>query len=249
MVKVEINPKFESLRKEIEKIPDTIAVCGDKIFQGRNRIYRSTMSGVDLTVKEFRVPSALNRIVYSTVRRSKACRSYLNAMHLQSLGIDTPEPIAYIEEHCHGMLRRSYYVCRYIEGDTIRQWETRIADSDKMLDALGQFTLTLHRNGVLHKDFSPGNIIYRRDADGAFHFALVDINRMEFGVHSKKRLYRNFRSINIESEEQTLRFAEAYARAAGIDPAAMRDIARCKLHAYYREKALHRRLKSLIRKK
>lgn len=46
---------------------------------------------------------------------------------------------------------------------------------------------------------------------------LVDINRMLFGVHDTARLYRNFRSINIQSEHETVRFAEAYARVAGLD--------------------------------
>ena len=43
MIKTVINPEFEHLRKELSSIPETIAVCGTKIFQGRNRIYRATI--------------------------------------------------------------------------------------------------------------------------------------------------------------------------------------------------------------
>ena len=94
MIKTVINPEFEHLRKELSSIPETIAVCGTKIFQGRNRIYRATIGGIDLTVKEFRVPSLANRIAYTFFRKGKARRSYDNAMTLGKLGIGTPEPIA-----------------------------------------------------------------------------------------------------------------------------------------------------------
>lgn len=247
MMRVVVNPKFESLREAIGEIPDTIAVCGEQIFQGRNRIYRATIGGIDLTVKEFRVPSLVNRWAYAHLRHGKARRSFDNAMQLAALHIETPEPIAYIEERTDVLLRRSYYICRYWEGQTVRNWETAVADSGAMLNALAHFTLNLHRNGVMHRDFSPGNIIYRIE-DGEYRFALVDINRMDFGVHDKSRLYRNFRSINIESEAETLRFAEAYARAAGLDTEEMRAVARRMFLAYHREKALHRRLKALIGK-
>lgn len=248
MIKAVINPEFEHLRKELLSIPETIAVCGTKIFQGRNRIYRATIGGIDLTVKEFRVPSLANRIAYTFFRKGKARRSYDNAMALGKLGIGTPEPIAYIEERAGGLLRRSYYVCRYWEGDVVGGWEHKMSDSGAMLESLARFTLTLHQKGVYHKDFSQGNILYRHDKDGGFEFVLVDINRMQFGVHDTALLYRNFRSINIQSEHETARFAEAYARVAGLDEEKMRTVAVGMLQQYKKEKALHRRLKKLIGK-
>ena len=82
MIKTVINTEFEHLRKELSSIPETIAVCGTKIFQGRNRFYRATIGGIDLTVKEFRVPSLANRIAYTFFRKGKARRSYDNALTL-----------------------------------------------------------------------------------------------------------------------------------------------------------------------
>ena len=169
-------------------------------------------------------------------------------MTLGKLGIGTPEPIAYIEERAGGLLRRRYYVCRYWEGDVVGGWEHKMSDSGAMLESLARFTLTLHQKGVYHKDFSQGNILYRRDKDGGFEFVLVDINRMLFGVHDTARLYRNFRSINIQSEHETVRFAEAYARVAGLDEEKMRTVAVGMLQQYKKEKALHHRLKKLIGK-
>ena len=44
----------------------------------------------------------------------------------------------------------------------------------------------MHEKGILHKDFTPGNILYKKD-DAGYHFMLVDINRMSFGPISTKQ--------------------------------------------------------------
>lgn len=246
-LKITVNPKFESIRPLIEKIPDGIASSGETIYSDRNTIYRAEVGGIDLTVKSFHIPAPFNRVVYSFFRHSKARRSFDNAVRLEALGIGTPEPIAFIEEYNRGLLSRSYYICRMFEGQNIRHWETEVADYKEMIRAFAGFTLDLHRKGVLHKDYSPGNILFRKDDDGNYRFALIDINRMKFGVTSAKRLYRNFRCLNIDSERETARVAEEYARLAGDDPEKMGTLAIGLLRGYHKEKARHRRLKKLFR--
>ena len=55
--------------------------------------------------------------------------------------------------------------------------------------ALAHFAVDIHLHEILHKDFTPGNILWKQDEEG-FHFMLVDINRMDFGpVSEKKGLY------------------------------------------------------------
>lgn len=245
--KLIINPKYESLRQQIQRIPDSIASTGEVIYADRNTIYRTEIEGIDLSVKSFHIPATFNRVVYTYLRHSKAQRSFDNAMHLESLHIGTPEPIAYIEEFNGGLLAESYYICRMFEGQNIRHWETEVEDYQSMIRAFAAFTLDLHRKGVLHKDYSPGNILFKRDSDGNYEFALIDINRMKFGIQNPKVLYRNFRCLNIDSERETARVAEEYARIAGLEPAEMGKMAIGLLRAYHREKARHRRLKRLFR--
>lgn len=247
--RIVINPAYEYLREAIAAIPDTIAATGEVIYDARNTIYRAHIGGVDLTVKSFHVPAPLNRFVYTFLRPGKARRSYDNAMRLQALSIGTPEPIAYMEEYRGGLIARSYYVCRMFEGQNIRHWETDVDDYKSMLRAFAAFTLDLHRKGVLHKDYSPGNILFQRDTDGNYRFALVDINRMKFDVHDRRRLFRNFRCLNIDSEEETARVARYYAELSGDDPDGMGRMAVELLRGYHREKARHRRLKRLLGKK
>lgn len=223
--------------------PDTEEVYHTR----RNHIWRIPLDGQDATVKDFKVPGHINAVAYTTVRRSKARRSYDNAMELLRLGFLTPEPLAWAEQRtgpCH--LGHSYYACRYLQYDgDMRNWE-RYPDAEALLEALGREMARLHRAGVWHHDFSPGNILFRRRAGGGYDFYYVDLNRMSFGQRSPRRLMRNFRCIHLD-EAQTRRLARHYARAMGLDPQATADEAAHQLARYKRSKQRQQRLKSLIK--
>lgn len=243
-IKVVINKKYEHLRPLIAAVPEKIAASeGSVIYRGRNTIVRMDVGGLDLAVKSFRIPILPNRIAYSWFRTGKARRSFENAEELGRLGIDTPEPIAYIEEYRFGLLRHSYYICKMEEdARDIRLWQ-QIPDNEPLLRALAAFMVELHKKGVYHRDFSPGNILYRRLEDGSYRFMLIDINRMSFGVHDPELLYRNFRCIYLESEEETMRIARYYAEAAGLNATEMAERALRLLRAYHKAKDRHRRWK------
>lgn len=50
-----------------------------------------------------------------------------------------------------------------------------------MLEAFSRFAVQLHEQGIEHRDFNHGNVLWRRDAaTGAVRFQLIDINRMRF---------------------------------------------------------------------
>lgn len=183
------------------------AVC---IYPGkRNQLYRFDTSRGSMVVKCFRAPDIINSFVYGHFRKGKACRSYLNSLHLIRLGVGVPEPIAYAEEIRCGRMFRSYYLCREVKGDTIRFYEMR-QDCDDMLEALAREMLRLHLLGVWHKDFSPGNVLVHRCESGCYRFNYVDLNRMRFDIKNHGLQLRNFERINY-SEMHTLRLAHAYA--------------------------------------
>lgn len=183
------------------------AVC---IYPGtRNQLYTLPTRHGLLVVKCFRTPNAINSIAYTTVRSGKACRSYLNSLRMKRLGISVPEPIAYAEQRKGIKMRRSYYLSRAVEGDTIRFYEMR-PDCDRMLRALAREMLHMHLAGVWHKDFSPGNIIVDRREDGSYTFNYVDLNRMAFDTTDHRKQLRMFERINY-TEMHTVRLARAYA--------------------------------------
>ncbi len=185
------------------------------IYSGRNRVAYVNRNGELLNIKAFRLPRFPNNYVYRHFRKSKAERSYENGCRLIELGFHTPRPKGFAEERDRLQLYRSYYVSEQITAHDIRDIE-QSPEREPVLKALGEELWHLHCAGVLMKDFSPGNILYNRLADGSYRFLYVDLNRMEFGVRSPRRLYRMFRSIVWGTEELTI-IARSYAEAAGID--------------------------------
>lgn len=218
---IQIAQGFETLRGLVERLgagqlPEG-AVC---IYPGRrNQLYRFNTPEGDMVVKRFGKPSLVNSLIYTTLRKSKAARSFLNSLHLRRLGINVPEPVAYGECRKGRRLHESFYLCRAVEGDTLRFYEMR-HDCDDMLAALAREMLRFHLLGVQHKDFSPGNIIVERCRKGVYRFKYVDLNRMAFGVDDTERQMEMFSRVNY-SLMHTLRLARAYAAQndfAGLFP-------------------------------
>ena len=94
------------------------------IYRGRNTLYRLRMGDSAVIVKEFGRPNAVNAFVYTTLRRSKARRSYENAERMRGLGFESPEPIAWGETREGLKLTGSCYICAELKGATeMRHWE------------------------------------------------------------------------------------------------------------------------------
>lgn len=208
--KITVNPRYSRLREFVESVPQRGEELGKVIYRARNAVFSNTDTDTPLCIKSFKVPPLYNRVAYSFMRKSKARRSYENALRLLDTGILTPEPVAYVEVYSSGLLERSYYISLMLDARNVREWQMR-PDGDRIADGVAQLLHRLHSAGVWHRDFSPGNVLV--DAD--YRYYLIDINRMRFGVTSKAKLISNFKSINM-NVEATEHLARLYARYAGI---------------------------------
>lgn len=185
-MKITINPSYEEIRKKIEDIPTLFSECGTVIYDGRNILKRITIGEVDMVIKRFKKPHLINRIAYSYFRKSKAARSYIHSMMIQERGFIVPDPIALIEQYEVGLLSYSYYACRFDDGETVRElMEGDIDGKEEQLRAFAFYTAQLHQKGVLHIDYSPGNILIHEVSEKVDHlqkysFSLVDVNRVRF---------------------------------------------------------------------
>ena len=183
---------------------------GEIIFSRRNTL-RLT-DGV--VVKQFATPNLLHGIWYGLFAKSKARRSYEYAQRMQGL---TPTPVAYREVRVCGILRESWYACR--ESECTHTFNELIGAPDsqhrtQILEAIGRFTATLHQRGILHRDYSGGNILF--NADGS-HVEVIDLNRIRFCKHlSNEQRLRNFERLNIDREALRT-MATAYANAMHED--------------------------------
>ena len=213
-----MNPKYESLRGWVESLPEQFATTGEVIYDARNQIRTYSKQGYALCVKRFHAPRCINRIVYTYLRSSKAQRSYENGMYMLAHEVGTPEPIAYILCYRHGLLEYSYLV-------TLQSRLTRLnreftlaytPELDQTIRPLARFTAHMHEQGILHLDFSPGNILWDK-VDGDYQFELIDTNRMRVGhpVSLREGSYSMRRICARTAFFVT--FAEEYAAARGMD--------------------------------
>lgn len=216
-MKMVINPRYKQLESFIKNIPDRFEKDGRVIYNERNKLKVFTEQGYDVVVKRFRVPILFNRFAYTFLRQSKAERSYHFAFNLLEKGINTPDPIAYIEDKKKGLIHFSYYICIFDkESSHIRNQMLGKEGGEEFLRALASFIAELHNKGILFLDLSPGNILFRTKDDRP-HFSLVDINRMSF--HSRiplEKRYTNFRRL---SEKPTIvhYLAQEYAKVSSLN--------------------------------
>lgn len=217
-----------------------------EIYRGRN-IVAVTDGDEPMCIKQYGRPGLIKGLIYGNLRPPKAMRAYRNALRLRRLGINTPEPIAYTCRIAGGRLTDSYYVCRYLDNWSDLRGAEKRPDFPALARALALFMKRLHDAGVLMKDFSQGNTLFRPDGKGGYDFALIDINRMEFDVHDHRRLMANFGSA-LDTPEGLAVLAREYA-ALGPDPEA---VVRQAVEIYRRRQARlwrKRRIKEFIRGK
>jgi glycosyltransferase involved in cell wall biosynthesis len=201
----------------IQSIHSTFDRGGRTIYKQRNEIKVFEVNGVSLNVKRYKTPHFPNRLVYTFFRPTKAERAYRYALKLLEKGIDTPEPVACILTKRNGLIHSSYFISKQVDYEhTFYEFGSGgIAGREHVLTAFAGYTAGLHEAGVYHRDYSPGNILFRTGNDGV-RFCLVDINRMQFGHVSVRKGCANF--ARLWGQEPMFRLlAKSYAEARGAD--------------------------------
>lgn len=244
---IESQTLYAHLQQSFKNIRTIFAGDDHTIHKARNELKIIKLEGIKTVVKSFKVPHLLNRIVYTYFRKSKAYKSYHNALRLEQLEISTPKPIAKIEFFESGLLTESYFISEYFDYDfTIR---TPLLEPleyrEAIFTAFAAYTYNLYQKGVWHLDYSPGNILIKRLENG-YQFSIVDINRMEFRSISPLEGCENFNKLWASDEELEIMGRE-YARLSGLDEDTV--IHEMKRHndANKRTKNFKKRIKNLLK--
>jgi len=244
---IHIHPDYEFLRGNIEAIPHKFLQEGKLIRDKRNHLREVQYQGIDLCVKSFKKPQPFNQIMYSFFRMGKAQRSYKYALRLKEYKINTPSPIAYIEQYSRwGLLTHSYYICEY-EAHFMRIGDiNKMAFSQPKKEAIiGQFIAEvedkLHHNGIVNKDFNGSNVLVS-EKNGQYRFSFVDINRIRF---KQKLTHRDeLMQLNMISDdpEVLMMIAQAYAQTKQLKS---RDTTYELFTSKYLKKRIHRQQKAV----
>ncbi len=217
-MKALIHPDYTNLTSFIRTLPDRFEQEGTIIHQGRNVLKVFDAGSTSLVVKRFQKPHLINRVAYTYLRKSKACRSYLHAQEILKRGFLSPAPVAYLEGTSGGLFSDSYYVSVFeAESSTLREMMGgQVEGQEAFLSHFAHFIVHLHKAGILHKDFSPGNVLFKQDEKGEYSFSLIDINRLVFRNVSPRKACMNLQRL-CTSREVLSYIARVYARDCGWD--------------------------------
>jgi serine/threonine protein kinase len=210
MYKYKLNDKFLILKDFLLNIREIFKNSTNSIHKARNEIKVVD----DLVIKSFKKPSLLKKLIYKFLP-SKAKRSYEYSLNLKEFA---PTPIGYIEFYKVGFLEDSYFISEKFEYDfTIREplLDESFPDKENIFKKFALFTFKLHSNGILHKDYSPGNILIKKEKD-EYIFKVVDVNRMEFRELNKQDRLKNFDKLWAKDKDLVIMIKE-YAKLAKYD--------------------------------
>ena len=196
---------------------------GELIYCGRNTLHSLSFRGEKLAVKAFGVPWGIRRWIYGCLRASKAFRSFKNAERLIQLGFGTPSPVGYVEFGGRFQLVESFYVSCFLGSDantfTIRDalLDVEFYDRESLLYNFGRYACALHDSHIVHRDFSPGNILVTRtpQSEMRFRFDLVDVNRMSFQLLSERERMSNLRML-WATDDDLKKIVAGYAEASKL---------------------------------
>ena len=218
-LKYELNENYKKLKDFLFDIKTHFKENNNTIHKARNELKVIDYDGIQTVVKAFKIPNKLNQIVYAYFRNSKAKKSYVNAIRLKELGINTPSPIGYIEFFRNFLFKESFFISEKFDYDfTIREplRNEKLENREKIIKQFVAFTFNLHKNDVYHKDYSAGNILVVKKDDDNYEFSIVDINRMEFKKVDLSLGLDNFAKLWLD-ENSLLIIAKEYAKLASIN--------------------------------
>lgn len=194
-----VNPEYKPYASFVESLPRRFDAEGETVYEGRNVVKIFVEKGQKLVVKRYKRPMLHQRIDYTFIRKSKARRAYDFGLRFIECGIDTPEPVACIEEHKFGLFRTGYFVSTYCGDPDLRI--LREEPKDDLIEAFAHLVVAMHEKGVLHGDLNLSNILYREDKAEfcGYHFTVIDTNRSRFvGEPTKHQCLRNMMRISHE---------------------------------------------------
>jgi serine/threonine protein kinase len=238
MYKYSLNSQYEKYKTFLLNIREYFQQSDNSIHRARNEI--KVIDG--LVVKSFKNPNFIKKLIYKFIP-SKAKRSYEYSLRLKEFA---PTPIGYIEFYKNGLLEDSYFVSEEFKYDfTIREplLDKNFPNKEEIFKEFAHFTFKLHSNGILHKDYSPGNILIKKDKNG-YIFKIVDVNRMEFRTLTLNEKLKNFDKLWAKDEDLEQIISE-YAKLLNVDKDKAIEIALSYSKSLKRKVNLKKRIKGI----
>ncbi len=243
-MKYKLNPLYEeSFKNFLLNIKQHFKNNDNSIHKARNELKIISHNGINVVVKSFKVPNLLRCLFYTYFRDTKAKKSYDNSIKIRNF---TPDPIGYIEFYENNLLSESYFVAKKFDYDfTIKEpiVNQKLIDRENIFREFAKFTYELHEKNIYHNDYSPGNILVKRE-EMSYTFKVVDINRMKFKGLSLDERLKNFAKLWLRDEDlQSI--VKVYAQLIHKDEEKCINIALKYSHALKNKINMKKRLKGI----
>jgi len=238
-----VNPAYGQYSDFVGCLPRRFDTDGETVYEGRNMVKVFVEKGQKLVVKRYKRPMLHQRFDYTFIRKSKARRAYDYALRFLQLGVDTPAPVACVEEYKFGLFRTGFFVSTYCGDPDLRV--LRDNPEKQLIEAFARFIVRLHEMGIMHGDLNLSNVLYRKDSDAplGFHFTMIDTNRSHIiTTPTQRQCLRNMVRISHDRVLSEL-IISCYAELRGWDVTETVEKVKRMLDAFEKRRRVKRRLK------
>ncbi|MBR1838458.1 MAG: hypothetical protein IJ786_02765 [Bacteroidaceae bacterium] len=206
-----LNPKYQRLHSVLERLEE-IFPTGELVQDSFNEIRLLHCEGLTLNVKRYGRSISRRLRFY---KMAKGMRAFVAGRYLRERGYDSPEPVAFVRYRGRMMTRATYFVTiqsplRHNISE-LAAWT--LQEQESIIDALAAYTARLNEDGFVHHNFKGKHILFDRNEQGAWVFALIDVNRVHRRRHgiSTERGLKSFERL-VLPEGMLERLTRAYAR-------------------------------------
>lgn len=120
----------------------------------------ASIQGVECVIKRYNIKGFWHRIERA-LRQTRAATSWSNAHRLTLLGINTPKPIALIENRHWGFRGKAYFISEYLDAPDAAVFFSNEPDQSSIDDAVRHVVLLFYRMYLLkisHGDMKATNL-------------------------------------------------------------------------------------------
>ncbi|WP_457670779.1 lipopolysaccharide kinase InaA family protein [Thiolapillus sp.] len=175
-------------------------------------VWLCPIGGIEVVVKRYNLKNRLHAL-RRVFTRSRASKSWENALSLRAYHIDTPAPLAMIEERRFGLRRRAWLITAKAKGRGADKYIPEHED-DAALARLAATVRAFGQNGLVHGDMKATNFIM--DDQGVEVIDLDSMHRPWTAPARRARIHRD-RQRFLQNWEAGLRsrFARLLERGIG----------------------------------